>query len=218
MRLVLLGPPGAGKGTQAGWLKNRYGIPQLSTGEMLREAVDQGTEIGLEAKAVMEAGQLVSDEVINTIVAERIDRADCAEGFVLDGFPRTLNQAKALQGLLEERGLVLDAVIEFKVDDGALIERISGRYACSRCGAGYHDEFKQPRVPEVCDVCGGTAFTRRKDDNAEAVKTRLETYQRQTAPLLPFYRDQGLVRVVDGMAPIDGVRHEIEAMLPDASD
>ena len=218
MRLVLLGPPGAGKGTQASWLKQHHGVPQLSTGEMLREAVDQGTEVGLEAKAVMEAGQLVSDEVIVAIIAERIDRPDCAQGFILDGFPRTRHQAEALQELLQERGLTLDAVIEFKVDDAALVDRISGRYACARCGAGYHDHFKQPKVAGVCDVCGSTDFTRRKDDTAEAVRTRLATYEAQTAPLLPFYRDQGLVRTVDGMARIKDVRQAIEDALNAAPD
>ena len=173
MRLILLGPPGAGKGTQAAWLKDTYGIPQLSTGEMLREAVAKGTEVGREAKAVMEAGKLVSDEIINRIVAERIDEPDCANGFILDGFPRTIPQAEALDRMLAERGLKLDAVVEIEVDNDALVERIAGRFSCAKCGAGYHDSFKPTQVPGVCDVCGGTEFVRRKDDNAETVKARL---------------------------------------------
>jgi adenylate kinase len=205
MRLVLLGPPGAGKGTQAQWLKDTYGIPQLSTGEMLREAVAKGTEVGREAKSIMEAGKLVSDDVINRIVAERIDQPDCAGGFILDGFPRTIPQAEALDRMLAERGLGLDAVVEIKVDNQALVERISGRFSCGKCGAGYHDSFKPTAVAGVCDVCGGTEFVRRKDDNAETVAARLAAYEAQTAPLLPYYGDKGLVRAVDGMAAIDEV-------------
>ena len=209
MRLILLGPPGAGKGTQAAWLKDTYGIPQLSTGEMLREAVAKGTEVGREAKSIMEAGRLVSDEVINRIVAERIDQPDCAGGFILDGFPRTVPQAEALDHMLAERGLALDAVIEFHVDHDALVERISGRFSCAKCGAGYHDKFKPTAKPGVCDVCGSTEFIRRKDDNAETVKSRLIAYEAQTAPLLPFYQAKGLVRTVDGMAAIDEVTKAI---------
>lgn len=217
MRLILLGPPGAGKGTQAQWLKEAYGIPQLSTGEMLREAVAAGTEVGREAKAIMEAGQLVSDEVINRIVAERIDQPDCAQGFILDGYPRTINQAEALDAMLAERGLKLDAVIELTVDQDALVERISGRFSCATCGAGYHDKFKPTRAPGVCDVCGSTEFVRRKDDNAETVRSRLQAYEAQTAPLLPFYRARGLVRQVDGMAPIEEVTEGIRQALRPAA-
>jgi adenylate kinase len=205
MRLILLGPPGAGKGTQAAWLKTTYGIPQLSTGDMLREAVAKGTEVGREAKSVMEAGKLVSDDIINRIVAERIDQPDCAQGFILDGFPRTIPQAEALDRMLAERGLELDAVVEIRVDQNALVERISGRFSCAKCGAGYHDTFKPTKVTGVCDVCGGTEFVRRKDDNAETVRERLVAYEAQTAPLLPYYGSKGLVRTVDGMAPIDEV-------------
>lgn len=213
MRLVLLGPPGAGKGTQAQWLVKRYGIPQLSTGDMLREAVAQGTEVGRQAKAVMERGELVSDSIINAIVAERIDQPDCAKGFVLDGFPRTIAQAEALDSMLAARGQKLDAVIEIRVELEALVERIAGRFACAKCGAGYHDRFKRPKVEGVCDVCGGTEFTRRKDDNAEAVRTRLQAYEAQTAPLLPYYRERGLLRTVDGMLPIAEVTAAIGRVL-----
>ncbi len=218
MRLVLLGPPGAGKGTQARWLVERYGIPQLSTGDMLRAAVARGTEIGRQAKAVMERGELVSDAIINGIVAERLAEPDCARGFVLDGFPRTVAQAEALDSMLAARGLKLDAVIEFRVDVEALVERIAGRFACARCGAGYHDRFKRPKVEGVCDVCGSTEFTRRKDDTAEAVRTRLEAYAAQTAPLLPFYAARGLLRPVDGMASIEEVTAAIGRVLAEVRD
>jgi adenylate kinase len=205
MRLVLLGPPGAGKGTQAAWIRDVYGIPQLSTGDMLRAAVAKGTAIGREAKSVMESGRLVSDEIINRIVAERIAEADCQPGFVMDGFPRTLAQATALDAMLAARAEKLDVVVEIRVDKAALVTRISGRFSCAKCGAGYHDTFKPTAVPGVCDVCGGTEFVRRKDDNAETVMTRLEAYEAQTAPLLPFYAAQGLLATVDGMASIEGV-------------
>ena len=217
MRLILLGPPGAGKGTQAAWLKTTYGIPQLSTGDMLREAVAKGTEVGREAKSVMEAGKLVSDDIINRIVAERIDQPDCAQGFILDGFPRTIPQAEALDRMLAERGLELDAVVEIRVDQNALVERISGRFSCAKCGAGYHDTFKPTKVTGVCDVCGGTEFVRRQDDNAETVRERLVAYEAQTAPLLPYYGSKGLVRTVDGMAPIDEVTAAIGRALGGAA-
>lgn len=213
MRLILLGPPGAGKGTQAARIRDRYRIPQLSTGEMLRDAVAAGSEVGREAKAVMEAGELVSDGVMVRIIADRIDRPDSAGGFILDGFPRTIPQAEALDRLLAGRGLKLDAVIEIRVDNDALVERISGRFSCARCGAGYHDKFKPTARPGVCDVCGGTEFIRRKDDNAETVRSRLAAYEAQTAPLLPFYRARGLVRTVDGMEPIANVAAAIERAL-----
>ncbi len=215
MRLILLGPPGAGKGTQAAWLKDTYRIPQLSTGEMLREAVAKGTEVGREAKSIMEAGKLVSDDIINRIVAERIDLPDCANGFILDGFPRTIPQAEALDAMLAERGLALDAVVEIRVDNDALVARIAGRFSCAKCGAGYHDSFKPTQVAGVCDECGATEFVRRKDDNAETVKARLISYEAQTAPLLPFYEAKGLVRTVDGMAPIDEVTVAIRQALED---
>jgi adenylate kinase len=209
MRLLLLGPPGAGKGTQAERIAAKYRIPHLSTGDMLREAVAANTEIGRQAKSIMDAGRLVPDDVMIRLVAERIAQPDCARGFILDGFPRTLAQAEALDRLLEERGLELDLVVEIAVDDEALIERISGRFACARCGAGYHDRFKQPKVPGMCDACGSREFLRREDDNAATVRARLEAYHAQTAPLLPYYRDKGLLQVVDGMAEIDQVTAEV---------
>ncbi len=218
MRLILLGPPGAGKGTQAAWIKQAYGIPQLSTGDMLRSAVARGTEVGRQAKAVMEAGKLVSDDIINRLVAERIDEPDCVPGFILDGYPRTLAQAGELDGMLQARGQRLDAVVEIRVDPAALVERVSGRFSCARCGAGYHDKFKPTHEPGVCDVCGSTEFIRRKDDNAETVRARLEAYEAQTAPLLPYYAAKGLVRTVDGMADIDEVTRQIRKALDAGSD
>ena len=209
MRLVLLGPPGAGKGTQAERIAAKYGIPHLSTGEMLREAVAADTEVGRRAKAIMDAGRLVPDEVMNRLVAERIGQPDAARGFVLDGFPRTVAQAEALDDLLEQRAERLDAVVELAVDDDALVDRISGRFACAKCGAGYHDRFRPPKADGVCDVCGSREFVRRADDNAETVRARLNAYHAQTAPLLPYYRDKELLAAVDGMAEIEDVSTEI---------
>jgi adenylate kinase len=209
MRLLLLGPPGAGKGTQAERIATKYGIPHLSTGDMLREAVAADTEVGRRAKSIMDAGRLVPDDVMIRLVADRIAQPDCARGFILDGFPRTLAQAEALDRLLAERDLELDLVLEIAVDDEALIERISGRFACARCGAGYHDRFKPPKAAGVCDACGSREFVRREDDKAATVRARLEAYHAQTAPLLPYYRDKGLLSVVDGMAEIDQVTAEV---------
>lgn len=219
MNLILLGPPGAGKGTQAKRLEETRGLVQLSTGDMLRALVASGSPLGAEAKRVMEAGQLMPDALMIEMIADRIAQPDCRNGFVLDGFPRTRGQAEALDAMLAGRGTRLDHVIELAVDEAALVERIAGRFACAKCGAGYHDRFQRPRVDGVCDVCGSTAFKRRKDDNAETVMARLVAYHELTAPILPYYRERGLLRRVDGMADPEEVARQIERVLsgePDA--
>ena len=213
MRLVLLGPPGAGKGTQAARLQERYGVVQLSTGDMLRAAVAAGGTVGKQAKAVMECGELVSDEIVIGVISERIDQPDVARGYILDGFPRTVAQADALGRLLAEKGSKLDAVIEIDVTDAALVERLSGRFSCTSCGAGYHETFKRPKAAGVCDECGGSEFKRRPDDNAETVASRLKVYHQQTAPLIAYYSAKGLLKSVDGMPDIATVTKALEDIL-----
>ena len=212
MNIILLGPPGAGKGTQAARLQAARGMVQLSTGDMLREAVAAGTPVGLEAKAVMARGELVSDAIVSALIGERLD-ASAGKGAIFDGFPRTRAQADALDILLGERGRKLDYVIELGVDEDALVRRIVGRFTCVRCGAPYHDELKLPKVDGVCDVCGSTEFKRRPDDNERTVRTRMAEYRAKTAPILPYYEERGLVRRVDGMAPVDDVAARIDAIL-----
>ena len=212
LNIILLGPPGAGKGTQAQRLQGERGMVQLSTGDMLRAAVAGGTPVGLKAKAVMEAGELVSDAIVSALIGERLDDAGEA-GVIFDGFPRTRAQAEALDLLLAERSRCLDHVIEIAVDEDELVHRIVGRFTCSRCGAPYHDEMKQTQKPGVCDVCGSADFTRRPDDNEQTVRTRLAEYRKKTAPILPYFEERGLVRRVDGMGSIDEVAAEIDAIL-----
>jgi len=213
MNLILLGPPGAGKGTQAKELAAGRGLIQLSTGEMLRAAVQAKTPVGLQAKPIMERGDLVPDAIVIGIIAERVQKPDCANGVIFDGFPRTLAQASALDKVLEDKSKRIDAVIELRVDDKKLVERIMGRFTCAKCGTGYHDRFKRPQVRGVCDVCQSTEFVRREDDNAETVRDRLMVYYRDTSPLIGYYYCKGTLKTVDGMAPIDEVGEAIQDAL-----
>lgn len=215
MRVILLGPPGAGKGTQAARLSQKHGVPSISTGDLFRARVkDANDPLGKQIKEIMDKGQLVPDEITVRMLAERIEKDDCKNGFVLDGFPRSVSQAEALEKMLKEKGIRLDAVVQIGVDDEKLVERITGRFSCSSCHAGYHDKFKQPAQADTCDVCHKTGtFVRRSDDNEETVRGRLHTYHTQTAPLLPFYDARGQLKVVDGMAPMDDVTREIESAL-----
>jgi adenylate kinase len=210
---MLLGPPGAGKGTQAKRLEDAYSFLQLSTGDMLRAEVESGSALGAEAKEVMEAGGLVSDELIINMISARIDNDDCKAGFILDGFPRTTPQAEALDKMFDEKGMKLDCVIEMKVDDEAMVERITGRYTCAKCGAGFHDSFQKPITEGVCDKCGGTEFTRRADDNAETVRSRLKAYNEQTAPIISYYGEKGILKSIDGMKAIDDVTKQMKELI-----
>lgn len=212
-RLIMMGPPGGGKGTQAKRIQERYNVVQLSTGDMLRAAIAAGSPVGKQAKAVMDAGKLVSDDLLIEMIDKRLDDKDCANGFVLDGFPRTIPQAEGLEKLMANKGLKLDAVIEVRVLDEKLLERLTGRYTCAKCGEGYHDKFKLPKAAGVCDVCGGKEFSRRSDDKADTVKTRLKAYHEQTAPLLPFYERKGVLKVVDGDRDIGLVAADLERIL-----
>jgi adenylate kinase len=213
MNIILLGPPGSGKGTQAKRIEQTHGIIQLSTGDMLRATTGSDTEFGRRVKAIMDSGQLVPDDIIVEMIDRRIVQPDCSRGFILDGFPRNVAQAKALDAMLAEHGLRLDHVILLDVDEAVLVDRLSGRFSCNQCGASYHDRYNRPSQHGICDGCGSTEFTRRADDRPEAVKARFEVYRKQTAPILPYYRDRGILRRVDGMADIDAVTREIDRIL-----
>ncbi len=223
MRVILIGPPGAGKGTQASRLSAKYGVPSISTGDLFRARTkDPNDPLGAEINRIMKEGKLVPNEITVKMIAERLDQPDCKNGFILDGFPRSVEQAESLDKMLKEKGIRLDGVVQIGVDDEKLVERISGRFACGKCGEGYHDKFHQPKDPHKCDKCGATEdpanpettlWKRRPDDNATTVRARLETYHSQTAPILPFYDAKGVLKVVDGMASMDDVTRQIEAAL-----
>lgn len=213
MNLILLGPPGAGKGTQAKRLQDTYKIVQLSTGDMLRAEVASGSDLGQQAKKIMEEGGLVSDDIIIGMISSRVDQDDCKGGFILDGFPRTTPQAEALDTMLADKSLKIDHVISLEVDDEAMVERICGRYTCAKCGQGYHDTFQKPASEGVCDSCGGTEFSRRADDNEETVRSRLGAYHESTAPIISYYGDKGVLKTVDGMADIDEVTQQLNTIV-----
>lgn len=213
MNIILLGPPGAGKGTQAQRLVEKFGMRQLSTGDMLRAAVKAGTPVGLQAKAVMERGELVSDEIVSALIGEELDAMGAGTGAIFDGYPRTAAQAESLDKLLADRGRSLDHVVELEVDEDALVERICGRFTCASCGKGYHDKFEKPKQAGVCDKCGSTEFKRRPDDNEETVRTRMAEYRAKTAPILPIYDARGIVTRVNGMAEMDHVTAAIERVI-----
>ena len=211
--IILLGPPGAGKGTQAKRIEDKFGMIQLSTGDMLRAEVASNSDLGVQAKEIMESGGLVSDDIIIGMISGRIGQDDCRGGFILDGFPRTVPQAEALDGMLSDKSINMDYVIELTVDDEAMVERICGRYTCSKCGMGFHDKFQVPEKEGVCDKCGATEFTRRADDNEETVRSRLKAYHEQTAPIAEYYGKKGVLKSVDGMAEIDAVTRQLEEIL-----
>ncbi len=213
MNLILMGPPGAGKGTQAQRLEKTFNIVQLSTGDMLRAEVASGSDLGRQAKEIMDSGGLVPDELIIAMISSRLENDDCQSGFILDGFPRTTPQAEALDVMLKEKGIQIEHVIKIEVDDDAMVTRITGRYTCAGCGAGYHDEFQKPQEEGVCDQCGGTEFSRRADDNAETVRSRLGAYHEQTAPILGYYKEKGILKGVDGMAAIDEVTDQLNGIV-----
>ncbi len=217
MNIILLGPPGAGKGTQAKRLEERYGLVQLSTGDMLRAERASGSPLGRQVQAIMDAGQLVSDDIMVALIAQRIDRLGPAKGFILDGFPRTVPQAEALDAMLRRKGIKLDLVIEMTVDEAALVDRIAGRFSCAKCGASYHDRYHRPRQDGVCDACGSRDFVRRADDRPETVTARLAAYREQTAPILPYYRNRGVLQAVDGMAEIEEVGRQIARLIDAAA-
>jgi adenylate kinase len=217
MNIILLGPPGSGKGTQAKRIAQNHAVTQLATGDMLRAATLSGSELGLRVKSIMDSGQLVPDDIIIDMIAYRIEQTDCRNGFVLDGFPRTLAQAQALDQMLARRNHRLDHVIEFEVDEAALVDRLAGRFTCQQCGASYHERDNRPKVDGVCDACGGCEFICRADDRPETVRARLDVYHRQTAPILPYYQERGILRPIDGMAEIDLVTREIEKILEGAA-
>lgn len=214
INIILIGPPGAGKGTQARKIEERYGAVQLSTGDMLRETIKMGGELGDDLKKILDSGQLVPDELMIEMISNRIQMPDCEKGFILDGFPRTVTQAKSLEKMLEDAGKKLDAVIKIDVDEEDLVERIVGRFTCGECGEGYHDTFKRPEVENVCDNCGAVdSFKRRSDDNEDAIRTRLKAYHDQTAPILPFYKEKGLLQTVDGRESMSAVTAQIYVVL-----
>jgi adenylate kinase len=214
MRFILIGPPGAGKGTQASVLKKKYGIAHIAAGDIFRENIKAGTPLGKQVAAYLNEGKLVPDEITIKMISERLDQPDCKNGFILDGFPRSIGQAEALEKMLKEKGITLNGVVQMAADDQKLVERISGRFSCSGCGEGYHDSFKKPAQADSCDKCGSKGtFTRRADDDKETVRKRLDTYHSQTAPILPFYNARGMLKIVNGMADMDDVTRQIEAVL-----